>query len=87
MTSHEGLRRERCNSAVVTRCLRHEWIDARPLASSSLRWKSSSMRWSKPVLAPVLEVNAEAEFLPQRAVLGLRLAPWSQKHDGSRRSE
>src|SRR5690348_159490 len=38
-------------------------------------------------LAPALEVDPEAELLPQRTVFGLRLTPRGEKHYGRGRSE
>src|SRR5437763_14553369 len=64
--------------------LRHEWLDFLLAGLEQPVMEILHHAAVKARLAPALEVDPEPELLPQRTVLGLRLAPRSEKHDRRR---
>src|SRR5437763_8531217 len=82
-----GLRREDAAQRWSRYRLRHEWVDVLLAGFEQPVMEILEHAVVEARLAPALEVDPEAELLPQRAVLGLRLAPRGEKHDGRGRGE
>src|ERR1700761_7383906 len=67
--------------------LRHEWVDVSLASLEQPVMEILEHAVVEARLAPAVEVDPETELLPQRTVLGLRLAPRGEKHDGRGRGE